>query len=46
LWILFFILPFGTYSDYRPVINNDGQQVIFERTIAGSGNGFSTGLQT
>jgi hypothetical protein len=32
-----FILPFGAYSDYRPVINNDGQQVIFERTIAGSG---------
>jgi WD40-like Beta Propeller Repeat len=32
-----FILPSGTYSDYRPVINNDAQQLIFERTIAGSG---------
>ncbi|MEH2477425.1 hypothetical protein V1282_000782 [Nitrobacteraceae bacterium AZCC 2146] len=32
-----FILPSGAYSDYRPVIDKDGQQVIFERTIAGSG---------
>jgi hypothetical protein len=31
-----FILPSGAYSDYRPVIDKDGQQVIFERTIAGS----------
>jgi hypothetical protein len=32
-----FILPSGAYSDYRPVTDKDGQQVIFERTIAGSG---------
>ncbi|SIN91759.1 WD40-like Beta Propeller Repeat [Bradyrhizobium erythrophlei] len=34
---VFILPPGGAYSDYRPVIDRDGQQVIFERTIAGSG---------
>ena len=34
---VFILPPGGAYSDYRPVIDKDGQQVIFERTIAGIG---------